>query len=283
MYAPTSRSEQAVTDGDLQRLCGEASVSFAPSGLADLRQKAPCRILFPRSDHPWPEAVLLNTAGGVTGGDRLTYGVGVRDGASAVATTQAAEKIYRAIDDVSVIETRLNIAGDAELHWLPQETIVFDRARLRRSTNVEIAANGRLLALDWLILGRQAHGETLAQGAVHERWRIQRDGRLIWADDFRLGDDIRAQTARPAILDKARAQATLIYVAADAADMLSQARSLLEKTTTRAGATAFEHLMLVRFLSQDPDLLRHDVTDFVTQLRNFLAGRIVPMPRVWSC
>lgn len=286
MFATTLPSEQA-SDSALQRLRGEARVAFSAEGgatrLADLYQQTPCRIQFPRTDGPWPEAVLLNTAGGVTGGDRLAYDIAVRGQAQAVASTQAAEKIYRALDDKARIRTRLAVEEDCELHWLPQETIVFNRANLARETRANVAAGGRLLALDWLILGRQAHGETVTEGTIHDRWRIYREDRLIWADDFRLAGAIDDLVRRPAILDGARAQATVVYVADDSASQLESAREWLGTAAVRTGATTFDHLLLVRFLADDPAVLRSEVGSFVTKLRSSLAGNAVALPRVWSC
>lgn len=286
MFAATLPSEQT-SDSALQRLSGEARVTFSAGGgathLADLYQQSPCRILFPRSDGLWPEAVLLNTAGGVTGGDSLNYNISVQDQAHAVASTQAAEKIYRALDDKARIRTTLIVGENCELHWLPQETIVFNRANLARGTCAEVANGGRLLALEWLILGRQAHGETVTEGAIHDRWRVYRNGRLIWGDDFRLAGAIDDLVRRPAVLDGARALATLIYVADDAETMLESAREWLKPAMVPTGATAFKHLLLVRFLAGDAAVLRSVVAKFVTQLRSKLAGSAVALPKVWSC
>ena len=146
----------------LQRASGQCRVAFDVRGgatrLADLYQRDPCRVLFPKGepDDP-PQAVLLTTSGGVTDGDRLDMAVEVGPGATAVATTQAAEKIYRAAGaDHCAIEVAVSVGADGRLEWLPQETIVFEGARLKRRTVADVAAGGALLACEMVVLGRSA-------------------------------------------------------------------------------------------------------------------------------
>src|SRR5579871_2573597 len=137
----------------LQRASGESRVAFAvrdgQTRLADLYQRDPCRVLFPDPEpgDP-PEAVLVTTSGGVTDGDSLKMSLGVGVGAHAVSATQAAEKIYRAAGTAGhcAIDVTLDIGEQASLDWLPQETIVFQGARLKRRTVAKVAATASLLA-----------------------------------------------------------------------------------------------------------------------------------------
>jgi urease accessory protein len=202
-----------VSDDDLERSDGESRVTVehrnGRTQLAELYQRAPCRALFPRIDgRECAEVVFVNSAGGVAGGDRLRHAVTVRPGASLAATTQAAEKIYGAIDRPARIETTLAVEGDGQLDWLPQETIVFDRARLRRTTEIRASGGARVLALEWLVLGRQARGERLTAGDIQDAWRIRRDGCLVWADAFRLEGEIGPVLGTPALLAGCRAVAS---------------------------------------------------------------------------
>ena len=171
-------------DRDLQRVDGAARIAVHGAAgrarITDLFQRSPCKVLVPRIDgQSCREAVFLNTAGGIAGGDRLSFGLSAGGDARFTGTTQASERVYRAIDAPGQIEMRIEAADDAALEWLPQETILFDGGRLSRSTHIHFGGAARLIALDWLILGRSASGETVRQGAFRDDWRVWRDGRLV--------------------------------------------------------------------------------------------------------
>ena len=253
MYAATSRSEAPIPPQRLQRLRGAAHVGFSgiASHLTELYQANPCRVLLPRLPDGGVEAVLLNTAGGITDGDHLEYSITARRGAQVTATTQAAAKVYRSRGAEGHVHCHLAVSGGAFLEWLPQETILFHGGALARQTHIEMDNDSRLLAMDWLLLGRLASGERLTQAAVRERWRLRREGRLIWADDFRLRGDIESLGARPSLLAGARALATLIYAASDAGEHLPTAKCLLQKARHRAGVSERPGLLICRFLAPD--------------------------------
>src|SRR5246500_4894687 len=123
------------SDMDLQRAngCGRIVLSGSENGtrIEDIFERFPIRILFQRTgDGAIKEAVLINTAGGVAGGDRLECSVTALPGASLAVTSQAAEKVYRALDAPARVATPLKAHESARLAWLPQETIVFNAARI---------------------------------------------------------------------------------------------------------------------------------------------------------
>ncbi len=242
--------------------------------LERLYQQGSAKCLLPRVAHGM-EAVLLNTAGGITGGDHLAYGAEVREGASLTLTTQAAERIYRAQPGtVGRIESRLTIGPGARIDWLPQETILFDRASLRRSLDVDMAPDATLLAVEPLILGRQAMGERITRAGLADHWRIRRGGRLVYADSLRLVGPVADLAARPALLGPNRAAASLVYVAPDAEARLAAARALLP--AEGAGASAWNGLLSVRLVCGDGAALRSALIRFLTGFR------AAPLPRVWS-
>ena len=178
------------SDNDLQRAegFGRALLSGSEKGsrIVDIFQRSPIRIMFPGAGGgAAEEAVLVNTAGGIAGGDRLECGVTALANASIAVTSQAAEKVYRALNESARIATKLKACGAAKLAWLPQETIVFNWGRLSRETEIEVSSGAELLALEWLVLGRAAHGEEMVGGHIADSWRVKKDGRLIWADSFR--------------------------------------------------------------------------------------------------
>ena len=161
------------------------------------------------------EVVAINTAGGLTGGDRFDLAVDVEEQAHAVVTTAACEKIYRAADGEAVVKSAVTIGSGARLEWLPQPMITFDGARVRRSLSVDVAVGATLLAVEGVILGRTAMGEELRSARIRDGWRVRRAGALIYADAFVADGDLRGDLAGQATLRGARAFATVLYVAPD--------------------------------------------------------------------
>lgn len=270
----------------LQRGDGAAELVFARRGpetaLAHLYQHDPGRVLFPRPEPGDPTgAVLLTTSGGLTGGDRLRVAVTARDGAVASVAAQAAEKIYRSSGDDCHLSVSLDVAPDATVEWVPQETILFDGARLRRRTEAQVAPGGRLIACEMLVFGRVARGESFTRGFVFDSWRIRRGERLIWADALRLDGDVAVRLGRPAAFDNARATATAIYVGDDAGTHLEAARALLEDAEARAGVTLVNGVLLARFLGRDAAAVRRDLVGYLGGLRHAVAGWPARLPRVW--
>lgn len=273
-----------------QRVDGAARIAFkAEDGktrLADLYQHAPCRFLFPHVEPDEPtQAVLLTTSGGLTGGDRLAVEIEARANTCVTVTTQAAEKLYKAADgdeDVRV-DIRYRVGDNAWAEWLAQETILFDRARLRRCFTADLAPGARLLALESVVLGRTAMNERFDEGLLHDAWRIRRNGRLIWADALHLDGDIAKQRARPFGFGKACATATLLYVGEDAATHLEVVRELLAADSDLGAVTCMDGLLIVRFLADDAARLRPLTMRVAGGLRNMATGLRPHLPRVWSC
>ncbi len=172
------------------------------------------RVRLPDVSGPESEAVILNTAGGVAGGDDFSIAIDAGPGAQLAVISAAAEKVYRAIDAESRMNVRLSVAADAALRWLPQETILFDGARLHRSIEVDVADGGALVIAESTVFGRSAMDETMRYGEVIDRWRIRQDGRLIFADTLRLGGNVAALLARPAAGGGATALATIVIAPA---------------------------------------------------------------------
>lgn len=266
----------------LPRTEGLVRLGFArahgQTAVASLRQSGAARVRFPKpSDGDHPEAVLLNTAGGLTGGDRIDVEVALAARSSATLTSAAAEKIYRALDGEAEVQVRLDLDDGARLAWLPQPTIVFDRAKLDRHTNVAIAGKATFLAVETLIFGRSAMGEDVRRGACRDSWRVRRDGRLIFADTFLVDGAIANVLDRGATLDGARAVAMLLWAAPDAATRLDEVRALLQNAACAAGASAWNGLLVVRAVARDGNTLQGLLRPVITRL----TGR--PLPRVWQC
>jgi urease accessory protein len=275
-----------------QRVDGAARIAFsAASGatrLADLYQRAPCRVLFPDTEADEPvQAVLLTTSGGLTGGDRLQTDFVMDAGANATLTSQAAEKIYRALpaDEPARIDVRIAADAGAYAEYLSQETILFDGARLRRRLEADLAPGARLLAVESLVFGRTAMGESLRSGFVHDAWRIRRGGRLLFADVLHLDGDLAALRAAPFGFGAATAYATLLYVADDAPSLLDAVRAGFGDTNEPpiAHTTTREQVLIVRLLAADAAALRKTVIHTASLVRRLAAGLPQRLPKVWYC
>jgi urease accessory protein len=274
-----------------QRVDGEARIAFrrradGVTGLADLYQRAPCRVLFPTTEADEPvQAVLLTTSGGLTGGDRTRVSVSVEADARATVTTQAAEKIYRALPDTgdAVVQVEMQVGDGAWAEWLAQETIVFEGSRLRRLFAAEVASTGRLLAVESIVFGRTAMGEFFNSGMLHDAWRISRAGRLIWADALHLDGDIQRLRAMPFGFGTSVACSTILYAGADAPQQLVEARRLLSECALPCGATSLDGIMLVRIMADDASELRAAVMKLIAGIRQAAASLPAQLPRVWHC
>ncbi len=251
--------------------------------LALLEQRTPLRALFPRVPAgEVAEAVLVNTGGGVVGGDRLAVEVVAGPETRLRATSQAAEKVYRSAGPASSLEVRLVAGEGAWLEWLPQATILFDRCSFARQILLELAPSARALAGEITVLGRAAHGERLTRGWIRDRWQVRRGGRLLWVDALRLEGELEACLEAPFGLAGARALATLVYAADDARSWLGPARDLIGADGVTAGVTCLPGVLIGRWLSPDAAALHRAYGAFVARLRALVAGLPERLPTVWS-
>jgi urease accessory protein len=250
----------------------------------DIFQRAPIRIMFPRATGgAVEEAVLINTAGGIAGGDRLQCDVTALPNACIAVTSQAAEKVYRALNEPARIATRLNVCEAAKLAWLPQETIVFNCGRVSRETDIKLCSGAELLALEWLVLGRAAHGDEMVGGYITDSWRIRKDGRLIWADSFRLADEMFAHLHRKALLSNCRAVATLVYFGPGLDRRLELVREIAPSPECHCAATSVGGLVVVRFAANESSALRGALRSLLQQFSGELRSGPFRMPKMWSC
>ncbi|WP_374300445.1 urease accessory protein UreD [Ferrovibrio sp.] len=287
----------------LQRADGALILRIAPplapgglSRVADLYQHDPCRALMPAPDPGEAfTAVLVTTAGGLTGGDRLRLGVTVEAGADALCTPQAAEKIYRAEQDSAAahIDIALSVSAGAALEWLPQETILFDGARLDRQVAIDLRNDARLLAGDITVFGRIARGERFTSGRLFDRWQVSRDGRPLWRDATRLDEGSLASVSHhPAGFAGAVAQGLILARLPEPDFGPTRLRDRLRDLLPAAelpdgslwGVTVIEDLLLVRLLDRDAARLRRHFGQLWAMLRPGLdagGGRPQAMPRHW--
>lgn len=265
-----------------QRAAGLAQLGCASidgrTRLRRLYQDGSAKIRLPAVSAGPLEAVLINTAGGLTGGDRLGWDVNVGANASAAITTQACEKVYRAASDRAEVSIKLTVGENGRIAWLPQETIVFDRAAFARTLDVELAAGAEALLVEATVFGRLAMGERAAQGNFHDRWRVRGNGSLIHAEDFRIGPDIAAILGRPAVAGGAIAVATLLLVSPRAEALLDPVREIIgDQGGASVWSVGTSGKLLARLYAEDGYQLRQRLVPLVGLL-NGEAG----LPKLWS-
>lgn len=256
-----------------QRARGRLDLAFTHDGTTRLDrfyQEGCLKARLPRG--PGVEAVALNISGGIAGGDILDTALALSPNAEVTFTTQAAERIYRALEAPSRIGTRLTAGAGAVLHYLPQETILFDGFGLDRGLDIDLATGATFLGIESLIFGRLTMGEVLREGSLRDRISLRRDGTLLWQDSTRLEGDIAGQLDRPGIAAGARAMASIF--ATNAAGKLDALREAL--ADAHAGASVIGEVLLARILAPDAATLRRIVVKALAVLR---PG---PLPRVWQ-
>jgi urease accessory protein len=232
------------------------------------------RVRCPGQPAPELEAMIVNTAGGMAGGDRLELAFAVGPSARLLVTSAAAEKVYRTLGSETIITAKLSVAAGAEMAWLPQETILFDRARLRRTIEVDLAADARLILAEAVIFGRSGMGETVAEGFLLDRWRVRRDGRLLHAESARLDGGVAAKLAQPAVAKGGVAMANVVLVPGDET-LVATVRAASPQCRGEVGVSAWNGLAMVRLVAADGAALRHDLALILTSIRG---GRL---PRLW--
>jgi urease accessory protein len=261
-----------------QRARAEARAAFARVGARTeperLFETGGLRWRFPRSSSPC-EAAIVNTGGGVAGGDSYSICLTLGEGAEVEATTPSAERIYRSDGPAASIATRLVLRPRARLFWLPQETLMFEGARLERRLEVEASSEAAFIIAETLVFGRLAMGESRIDAALRDSWRIRRDGRLVFADETRL-EHAGATLERKAVGAGARALATIVAFAPNIEARLLDLRAALALAGAEieSGASAFDGLIVVRLLGPSSDRLRAALIASIVAL----GGR---KPRLW--
>ena len=265
-----------------QRVDARAALSVRQrmerSRIERLFQEGAAKIRLPRVSGDPLEAVLINTAGGLTGGDRIAWSVDVGDGASAVVTTQACERIYRSSGGTARAAVSLTAGAGARLAWLPQETILFDGSAFSRTISAGLAPGASALFVEAVLFGRLRMGEVLRRGLYRDRWRIRRGGKLVHAEEFAIGPEVADALEKAAVTGGRKAIATVLYIGDDADGFLAQARDVIGED---GGASVWpigdSGKLLARLAARDGYDLRKRLVPLIGLL-NGKAG----LPKTWS-
>jgi len=260
----------------LQRARGATRTTFRNNALECLFNSGSAKALLPRSYGPSNEVVLVNTAGGITGGDIFTYESGA-DASHVTVTTQAAERAYRSSHgDAARLDVKLTAQNGASLHWLPQETILFDHNHLARHIEVDMDHDSECLILESLVFGRHAMGEALSQCKFTDSWRIRRDGCLVHAEAQRLDGDPGRCLAHAAGADGAQMMAMIVYVGPRSAQIHADIKHVLDNIPSRAAVSAWNGKVVMRLLGRDTMTGKQNLTEILTAIGG------VQVPRVWQ-
>jgi|SRR5262245_10510449 len=274
------QSMMAIADRDLTAIRARGRIGLDVEAVAGVTRRrrvhesGSLRVRFPGPVADELEAVTVNTGGGMTGGDAFELDVAVGENARLLVTSTAAEKIYRSLGPPVTVNVKISVATGGALTWLPQETILFDRAVLHRRIDVDLAADARLLLIEPLVFGRTGMGESVRHGELHDHWRVRQDGKLIYAEGTRLGGSVAETLSEAAVANAGVAVATALIVPGDEA-ITDAIHAMSDKFRGAVGGSAWNGRALLRFCAPDGAALRHDI---VYALR---ALRAAPLPRVW--
>jgi len=243
------------------------------------REDGSLRVRFPDACAGALEAVLINTAGGIAGGDRFGVDLELEASAEIVVTTAAAEKVYRSLGPNATFDLTAKLADGAALTWLPRETILFDRARFARAVDIALAPTATLLFAETIVFGRAAMGETVQEGFFTDRWRVRRGGRLLFAENFRLDGPIADRLGQAAIAGGHAAIGTVLMAPADDA-MVAPVRTMADQFRGEVGISTWSGALsgaiaLARLAAADGALLRHDLVVVLSALSRHA------LPRIW--
>ena len=276
MRADPSNASSAVFAANRARgaVCLEVQLRDGLTRRGALHESGSLRVRFPLPEGDGLSAVLVNTAGGIAGGDRLSVEVTLGEGAHLTLTTAAAEKVYRAQDEGAELKISLKVADGARLAWLPQETILFDQARLSRRIDIDLSEGASLVLGEIVVFGRAAMGETMRRGSFVDRWRFRRGGSLVFAETIRLEGDVGAKLAQGAIAGGGVAVGTLLLVPGNE-DLLARIREVSASFGGEVGLSAWNGFAMVRFCAQDAARLRADMVAVLGR------ASAVPLPRLW--
>jgi urease accessory protein len=257
------------------RVAFAVAAASGESRRARVHEAGSLRVRFPNAERRGAlEAVLVNTAGGMTGGDRFAIDIEVGAGAALTVTTAAAEKVYRSLGTDTSIEVNLEVGAGGTLAWLPQETILFDQVRLARTIDVELAHGASLLLAEAVVFGRSAMGETVRSGRYFDRWRVRVDGTLVFAESIRFDGAVTSRLRERAIAGGGVAVASVIKIPGDDTNVAA-AREIGESFAGEVGASAWNGIAAARLVAADGAALRHDL------VRVLMALGGGPLPRLW--
>ena len=260
----------------LQRATGHLSFHVTKQLVSRMYQSGSAKLMLPNTYSDMMEAVILNTSGGMTDGDILNIDVEADD-CALVMTTQTAERVYRSVGTrPAKIKINLSVSDAADLHWLPQETIVFNDSKFERTLTVNLSSCSNCLVAETLVLGREAMGENICDCHLVDNWRVFRDGNLFHAESLRLSHEINKIITAPAGGNGARLLSTILYVGHNLEQVADRVSDLIKQSPSNYAVSCWNDRLIIRLMSAHPASARKDIEKLL------LAIRKQPLPRVWQ-
>lgn len=251
-----------------QRSNGEVMLRMQQAGPAIIRESGSLKLRISKGS---TEAILINTGGGIAGGDVIAVNAEVGPLATLTVTSQAAERVYRSLGPPAKIDVSLKAEAGSELFWLPQETILFEQSALQRTLFVDLHEHATFLGVESLLFGRLEMGENVTVLDISDHWHIKRAGKLLHVENLKLGPHFPHSIAT---LGDNRAMATVLLVSPDVEKMLDDVRSVLTK---KDGASAWNGKLVARLVAIDGFHLRKTL---IKVLMACAGGK--PLPKTWT-
>jgi urease accessory protein len=246
--------------------------------LAERRHRGPLAVQRPfYPDDGVCHVYLLHPPGGMVAGDRLEIEAMLAEGAEALLTTPASGKCYRSEARIAEQSVRLTAGDRAALEWLPQETIVYNGAKLRSRMRIDLEATARFIGWDMLAFGRPSAGEVFSDGFVEAEWRLFKAGRPLHTERVLL--DAAAVQANWGL--QGRSSCGTLFAAPASRSTLDIVRELIGEAPGR-GATLIDEVLVCRAIDARADRLRGFFQSVWAALRPEVLQRANVPPRIWA-
>ena len=260
----------------LQRATGQLSFHMSQKRISRMYQSGSAKLMLPKTYSDMIEAVILNTSGGMTDGDIFNIDVQAKE-CPLVMTTQTAERVYRSGGTKPAkAKINLSVSNTADLHWLPQETILFNDSKFERTLTVNLSTCSNFLGAETIVLGREAMGENICDCKLIDNWRVFRDGELFHAESLRLSDDVSKIITAPAGGNGARLLSTILYIGNNLEQVADRVAGLIKQISSNCALSCWDDRLVIRLVSAQSAYARKDIE------RLLLAIRQQPLPRVWQ-
>jgi len=220
---------------------------------------------------------VLHPPGGIVSGDKLFINVNADLGSAALITTPAAGKFYRSSGNKACQSVSINVAENAAVEWLPQETIIYEGACVSSSLTFDLAANARFIAWEILSLGRPASAEGFSYGTAELRWQINREGLPFYLERLLL--DANAISARWGL--NGQSACGTMFASPASAKSLEAVTSLIGDAPNQ-GVTRIDDLLICRATDTRTDRIRRFFEQIWEIIRYDIVHRNACAPRIWA-
>ncbi|MBD0335008.1 MAG: urease accessory protein UreD [Cyanobacteria bacterium Co-bin13] len=269
--------------------CGSARLAYTHDGgktvLAQNYAQAPLKLqrpLYPEGDSVC-HSVLVHTAGGMVGSDRIHIAADLAPASRALVTTAAANKIYRSQGQTAQQVTQLSLSENACLEWLPQETIVFNGAYFFQQTRIDLAVGSVWLGWDITRFGRSARGETFQQGCWRSHLEVWQAGRPLWLDRQFLAGGSETLTSLHGLAGHPVVASLVLVGYAPTPDDMEKLRTLgRPDAPAEVGITRLQQGLLCRYRGASSQAARQWFVALWGQLRPAYLNRPAGVSRIWG-